>query len=120
MADIPGIIEGAHLGKGIGHRFLRHIERNSVLLFMIPADTADIKKEYKILKNELKQFNPDLLDKDHVLAITKSDLLDEELKKMLKVTLPRKVETVFVSSHTKEGLDALKDLLWTKLTDTPA
>jgi GTP-binding protein len=120
MADIPGIIEGAHLGKGIGHRFLRHIERNSVLLFMIPADTADIKKEYKILKNELKQFNPDLLDKDHILAITKSDLLDEELKKLLKATLPRKVETVFISSHTKEGLDKLKDLLWTKLTDTPA
>lgn len=119
MADIPGIIEGAHLGKGIGHRFLRHIERNSVLLFMIPADTTDIKAEYKILLNELKQFNPDLLDKDRVLAITKSDLVDDELKKLLKPTLPRNIKTVFVSSHTKEGLDKLKDLLWTKLIDSP-
>lgn len=119
MADIPGIIEGAHLGKGIGHRFLRHIERNSVLLFMIPGDTQDIKAEYKILLNELKQFNPDLLDKDRVLAITKADLLDDELKKMLKPTLPRNIQTVFVSSHTKEGLDKLKDLLWTKLIESP-
>ncbi len=119
MADIPGIIEGAHLGKGIGHRFLRHIERNSVLLFMVPADSKDIKAEYKILLNELEQFNPDLLDKDRVLAITKADLLDDELKKLLKPTLPRKIEHVFVSSHTKDGLDKLKDLLWSKLTAQP-
>src|SRR5690606_34346112 len=99
MADIPGIIEGAHLGKGIGHRFLRHIERNSMLLFMIPADSNDIKKEFKILLNELKQYNPELLDKPRLLAITKSDLLDSELEKLMKKELP-KIPAVFISSIT--------------------
>ncbi len=112
MADIPGIIEGAHLGKGIGHRFLKHIERNSTLLFMIPADTEDIKKEYKILQNELKQYNPELLDKPRVLAITKSDMLDEELEKMLKKELPRNVKSIFISSVTGKNIPQLKDLIW--------
>ncbi|MBK7215044.1 MAG: GTPase ObgE [Bacteroidales bacterium] len=114
MADIPGIIEGAHEGKGLGLRFLRHIERNSVLLFMVPADTKDIAKEYKILRNELKQFNPELLDKGKVLAITKCDLLDEEMMTMLKKGLPR-IPHVFISSHTQLGLQTLKDLLWKQL-----
>ncbi len=114
MADIPGIIEGAHEGKGLGVRFLRHIERNSVLLFMIPADSKDIKKEYKILLNELKQFNPELLNKGRMLAITKSDLLDDELMKMLKKELPR-IPYVFISSHSRMGLQALKDMLWQQL-----
>jgi len=114
MADIPGIIEGAHEGKGLGVRFLRHIERNSVLLFMIPADSKDIKKEYKILLNELKQFNPELLNKGRMLAITKSDLLDDELIKMIKKELPR-IPSVFISSHSRLGLSALKDMLWQQL-----
>lgn len=114
MADIPGIIEGAHEGKGLGLRFLRHIERNSVLLFIVPADTKDIAKEYKILRNELKQFNPELLDKGKVLAITKCDLLDEEMMTMLKKGLPR-IPHVFISSHTQLGLQTLKDLLWKQL-----
>lgn len=117
MADIPGIIEGAHLGKGLGHRFLRHIERNSVLLFMIPADSADIAAEYKILLNELKQFNKELLQKKRVLAITKCDMIDDELGKMLKKELPKKVPHVFISSLTAKGLDKLKDLLWKALTE---
>ena len=115
MADIPGIIEGAHEGRGLGLRFLRHIERNSMLLFMVPADTKDIATEYKILVKELKEYNPELLDKDRVLAITKSDLIDEELKSMLKKHLPRKVDTIFISSATGHNLDQLKDLLWKKL-----
>lgn len=115
VADIPGIIEGAHEGKGLGVRFLRHIERNSVLLFMIPADSKDIKKEYKILLNELKQFNPELLNKGRLLAITKSDLLDDELIKMIKKELP-KIPSIFISSHTQLGLTALKDMLWKQLT----
>lgn len=114
MADIPGIIEGASEGRGLGLRFLRHIERNSVLLFMIPADSKDIKKEYKILLNELKQFNPELLDKERVLAITKCDLLDEEMMSLIKKELPR-VPAVFISSHTRQGLTALKDSLWKSL-----
>jgi GTP-binding protein len=114
MADIPGIIEGAHLGKGLGTRFLRHIERNSLLLFMIPVDTADIKKEYKILLNELKQYNPELLDKKIILAITKSDLADEELTTEIKKELP-KVPYVFISAHTQKGLTELKDLIWKTL-----
>ncbi len=114
MADIPGIIEGAHEGKGLGLRFLRHIERNSVLLFMVPADAKDIAKEYKILLNELKQFNPELLDKGRVLAITKSDLLDDEMLTLLKKGLPR-IPHVFISSHTQVGLTQLKDLLWKQL-----
>lgn len=116
MADIPGIIEGAHLGKGIGHRFLRHIERNSSLLFMIPADSKDIKKEYKILVNELKQYNPELLDKPRLLAITKSDMLDEELEKLLKKELPKNIKHIFISSVTGKNIQQLKDLLWQTLT----
>lgn len=114
MADIPGIIEGAHEGKGLGLRFLRHIERNSMLLFMIPADSDDIKKEYKILLNELKQYNPELLDKDRLLAITKSDMLDDELMNELKKELPS-VETLFISSISNYNLDRLKQLIWEKL-----
>ena len=115
MADIPGIIEGASEGKGLGLRFLRHIERNSLLLFMVPGDTDDIKHEYEVLLNELRQFNPEMLDKHRVLAVTKSDLLDEELIDMLRDTLPDDVPTVFISSATGYGLDTLKDLLWAEL-----
>ncbi len=115
MADIPGIIEGAHKGKGLGLRFLRHIERNSVLLFMISCDSADVNKEYKILLNELKLYNPELLDKRRVLAVTKSDLLDKELMKEMKKELPKKIKTVFISSVTAKGIDELKDLLWSEL-----
>ena len=114
MADIPGIIEGASEGKGLGLRFLRHIERNSLLLFLIPADAKDIKKEYKILLNELKKFNPELLDKPRLLAISKSDLLDDELKSEMKAELP-KVKSVFISSITGEGITKLKDLIWSEL-----
>jgi GTP-binding protein len=112
MADIPGIIEGAHKGKGLGHRFLRHIERNSVLLFMIPADSDNVIKEYQVLLNELKLYNPELLDKEKMLAITKSDLLDEELKIELKEELPEKINTVFISSVAQFGLTVLKDKIW--------
>ncbi len=115
MADIPGIIEGASEGKGLGLRFLRHIERNSLLLFMVPGETDHIKKEYEILLNELRKFNPDMLDKHRVLAVTKSDLLDEELKTMLKEELPEDVKVVFISSVTGEGLMELKDVLWSEL-----
>lgn len=115
MADIPGIIEGAHEGRGLGLRFLRHIERNSMLLFMIPADSKDISAEYKILLNELKMYNPELLDKERVLAITKNDLLDPELESMIKKTLPKKIPHLFISSFTGKGLDNLKDLLWKRL-----
>jgi len=115
MADIPGIIEGAHEGKGLGLRFLRHIERNSMLLFLIPADTDDIKQEYQILLNELGKYNPELLDKKRVLAISKSDFLDEELKKEIKNILPP-LPWCFVSAITKEGLNELKDIIWKELT----
>ena len=115
IADIPGIIEGASQGKGLGLRFLRHIERNSLLLFMVPGDTDDIKKEYEILLNELSTFNPELLDKGRVLAVTKCDLLDDELMEMLKSTLPEGIPTVFISSVTGFGLDELKDLLWSEM-----
>jgi GTP-binding protein len=115
MADIPGIVEGASEGKGLGLRFLRHIERNSLLLFMIPADSGDIKKEYDILHNELVVYNPDLLDKSRVLAITKSDLLDEELIAALSETLPPEIPSVFISSVTSVGIAALKDMLWREL-----
>ena len=115
MADIPGIIEGASEGKGLGLRFLRHIERNSLLLFMVPGDTDDIKKEYEILLNELRNFNPDMLDKHRVLAVTKSDLLDEELISMLKETLPEDLPCVFISAVTGLGLNELKDILWKEL-----
>jgi len=117
IADIPGIIEGAHEGKGLGLRFLRHIERNSMLLFTVSADSDDIKKEYKILLNELKQHNPELLNKKRLLAITKTDLLDAELIKMLKKTLPRTLPHIFISAHTKLGLVELKDLLWNSLNE---
>lgn len=116
MADIPGIIEGAHQGKGLGHRFLKHIERNALLLFMVPADSDDIKKEYKILIRELGEFNKELLDKDRVLAITKSDMLDEELMNEIKKELPQDVETVFISSVSQYGIVELKDKLWAKIT----
>lgn len=114
MADIPGIIEGAAEGKGLGLRFLRHIERNSLLLFMIPADSKDIRKEYDILLSELEQYNPELLDKKRVLAITKCDMLDEELIKEMKNEIPE-IPHVFVSSITNFGIDKLKDLLWKEL-----
>ncbi len=112
MADIPGIIEGAAEGKGLGIRFLRHIERNSILLFLIPADVPDIRQEYKILLSELEKYNPELLDKDRLLAISKSDLLDDELKEELKKELPEDVPHVFISSIAQQGLDTLKDKLW--------
>ena len=115
MADIPGIIEGASEGKGLGLRFLRHIERNSLLLFMVPGDTDDIKREYEILLNELQQFNPEMLDKHRVLAVTKCDLLDEELIEMLKETLPSDLPVVFISAVSGYGLDELKDILWKEL-----
>jgi GTPase len=114
MADIPGIIEGAHEGKGLGLRFLRHIERNSILLFLIPADSKDIRQEYNILLNELNQFNPELLDKSRILAISKSDLLDEELTRAVKMELP-KVPHVFISSIAQKGLLELKDMIWKEL-----
>lgn len=133
MADIPGIIEGAHEGKGLGIRFLRHIERNSILLFLIPADTKDILKEYKILLNELKEFNPELLDKKRILGISKTDLLDDELKKLITKDINKRlkpagrsgsaggekknVPLVFFSSHNQEGINELKDVLWTELNN---
>lgn len=116
MADIPGIIEGASQGKGLGLRFLRHIERNSLLLFMVPGDTDDIAKEYNILLGELHKFNPELADKQRVLAITKSDLLDEELIEMLKETLPSDLPTVFISAISGYGIPQLKDILWQQLS----
>ncbi len=115
IADIPGIIKGASEGKGLGTRFLRHIERNTLLLFMVPGDTDDIKHEYEILLNELANFNPELLDKGRVLAITKCDLLDDELIEMLKPSLPEGVPTVFISAVTGFGLQELKDLLWQEM-----
>lgn len=115
MADIPGIIEGAAEGKGLGLRFLRHIERNSLLLFMVPGDSDDIKKEYELLLNELEKFNPEMLQKHRVLAVTKCDLLDEELIDMLKESLPEDLQVVFISSVTGLGIDELKDILWKEL-----
>ncbi len=117
MADIPGIIEGASEGKGLGLRFLRHIERNSLLLFMVPGDTDDIKHDYEVLLGELRKFNPDMLDKHRVLAVTKSDLLDEELISMLQETLPDDLPVVFISSVSGQGLDELKDVLWNELNN---
>lgn len=115
MADIPGIIEGAAEGKGLGIRFLRHIERNSLLLFMIPADAKDIKKEYEILLNELKKYNPELLDKKRLLAISKSDMLDEELLTEMKREVPTDIPTLFISAATQQGITELKDLIWRNL-----
>lgn len=112
MADIPGIIEGAAEGKGLGIRFLRHIERNSILLFLIPADADSVHKEYEILLSELEKYNPELLDKERLLAISKSDLLDEELKEELKHELPKDLPYLFISSVAQQGLDTLKDKLW--------
>ena len=117
MADIPGIIEGASEGKGLGLRFLRHIERNAVLLFMVPADADDIAGQYNILLRELEQFNPQLMDKERVLAVSKSDLLDEELKEEIAKTVPQGVPSVFISAVTGEGIPELKDLLWKAITD---
>lgn len=114
MADIPGIIEGAHLGKGLGHRFLRHIERNSVLLFLIPADSKSIKKEYETLLNELEQYNPELIDKNRLLAVSKCDLLTPKKLSALKNKLPD-VESIMISSHTHLGLVELKDMIWKAL-----
>jgi len=118
MADIPGIIEGASEGKGLGLRFLRHIERNSLLLFMVPSDTNDIKHDYEVLLQELARFNPELLDKHRVLAVTKCDLLDDELIAMLRDTLPSDLPVVFISAVTGYGIDELKDVLWRELNST--
>ena len=115
MADIPGIIEGASEGKGLGLRFLRHIERNAILLFLVPADSDDIKKEYEILLNELKQYNPELLEKQRILAVTKCDMLDDELMEAIKPTLPDDLPTVFISSVSGLGIEQLKDLIWSEL-----
>lgn len=117
MADIPGIIEGASEGKGLGLRFLRHIERNAVLLFMVPADADDIKGQYEILLRELRQFNPQLNDKHRILAVSKSDMLDDELREAMEETLPDDVPHVFISAVTGQGLTELKDLLWRAITD---
>jgi GTP-binding protein len=115
MADIPGIIEGAAEGKGLGIRFLRHIERNPLLLFIVPADASDIRREYEILLNELKKYNPELLDKKRILAVSKSDMLDEELMAALKTELPVEIPTCFISSLTQRGIAELKDLIWKNL-----
>ena len=115
MADIPGIIEGASEGKGLGLRFLRHIERNSILLFMVAADSKDITEEYNILLNELETYNPELTDKQRILAITKSDMLDEELTQAIQDELKLEVETIFISSVTGQGIQELKDLIWNEI-----
>jgi GTPase len=117
LADLPGIIEGAAEGKGLGHRFLRHIERNAVLLFMVPADSPDHKKEFEILVNELEKYNPELLHKQFILAISKSDLLDEELKTGIEKELPAGVPHIFISSATHQGLTELKDMLWKAMNE---
>ncbi len=119
IADLPGIIEGAAEGKGLGHRFLRHIERNPVLLFLIPADSNDHKKEYEILVNELEKYNPELLNKQFIIAISKSDMLDDELKTAIKKELPEGIPHLFISSVAQKGLVELKDLLW-KVLNEPA
>ena len=120
IADLPGIIEGASEGKGLGHRFLRHIERNPVLLFLIPADSDDHKKEFAILVNELEQYNPDLLNKKFVIAVSKSDMLDDELKTAIEKELPSDIPHVFISSVTNKGLVELKDMLWKVLNEPVA
>lgn len=112
VADIPGIIEGAHEGKGLGLRFLRHIERNSMLLFMVPVDSDDIEKEYRILLNELKQHNPELLDKQRILAITKCDMMDDEMLRDLEKEVPKEIPYIFISSVANKGIDKLKDMIW--------
>jgi len=115
IADLPGIIEGAAEGRGLGHRFLRHIERNPVLLFLIPADSKDHRKEWEILVNELEQYNPELLDKKFIIAISKSDMLDDELKAAIEKELPENVPHIFISSVAGKGLQDLKDILWKEL-----
>ncbi len=115
IADIPGIIEGAAEGKGLGHRFLRHIERNSILLFLVPADSLDIRNEYEILLNELRKHNPELMDKERLLAVSKSDMLDEELKSEIEKDLPENIPHLFISSIAQTGLTELKDKLWSML-----
>lgn len=115
VADLPGIIEGAAEGKGLGHRFLRHIERNSILLFVIPADSKDHLSEYNILRSELEKYNPEMLQKDFVIAVSKSDVLDDELEKAIEKELPKNIPHVFISSQTGKGLVQLKDLLWKTL-----
>jgi GTP-binding protein len=117
IADLPGIIEGAAEGKGLGHRFLRHIERNSILLFLIPADSKDHRKEYEILVNELEEYNPELLDKNFIIAISKTDMLDEELIQAIKKELPEDVPHLFVSSATNYNIQQLKDMLWAALNE---
>jgi GTPase len=117
MADIPGIIEGAHKGKGLGLRFLRHIERNSCLLFMVAADSDDINKEYEVLLGELQAYNPELMHKERILAISKSDMLDDELKAEIQKELPTKVKTIFISAVAQTGIVELKDLIWKTLND---
>ena len=117
MADIPGIIEGAHEGKGLGLRFLRHIERNSILLFTVPVDSPDILQEYHVLLDELKCYNPELLDKQRILAITKSDMIDDELEKEIQKHLPRKVKHVFISSLSGKNISKLKDMIWESLNN---
>ena len=112
MADIPGIIEGASEGKGLGHRFLRHIERNSILLFLVPADADDIVEQYQVLLEELRKYNPELLDKQRVLAISKNDMLDDELRKEISETLPKDIPHLYISSVAQQGLNELKDQLW--------
>ena len=115
MADIPGIIEGASQGKGLGHRFLRHIERNSILLFMIPADSENHFEEFKILERELNAYNPEMMDKDFIISISKADLLDDELKKLISVEFPENRKPIFFSGVSQEGLMELKDVIWGKL-----
>jgi GTPase len=118
IADLPGIIEGAAEGKGLGHRFLRHIERNSILLFVVPADSKNHKEEFEILLSELKEYNSDLLQKDFLIAISKSDMLDDELKQAIQKELPQQIPNIFISALTQNGLTELKDLLWQTL-NTP-
>ncbi|MGB2117501.1 MAG: GTPase ObgE [Schleiferiaceae bacterium] len=117
MADIPGIIEGASEGKGLGYRFLRHIERNALLLFMVPADTDDYQREYEILLNELVVYNPELADKNRILAITKSDMLDEEMQAEIELQLPKDIPHIFISSVTGQNIMALKDKIWSALNE---
>lgn len=117
MADIPGIIEGASQGKGLGLRFLRHIERNSILLFMVPADSTNIRNDYDVLLNELTQYNPELLDKKRILAVTKCDLIDDELQELMSKELPEGIETVFISSVAHKNIDKLKDVIWKALNE---
>jgi GTPase len=117
MADIPGIIEGAAKGKGLGHRFLRHIERNPVLLFMVPADSESIKKEYNVLLNELKEYSPELLDKQRILAISKSDLLDDELEILIKKDLPKGIKSIFISAVANINITELKDIIWKTINE---